>query len=105
MIPLACNLNAIPASERAAHEALIGQIFAAVLEKHELPEGYAFRLPAESDIIRQVAAFVANERLCCPFFRFEMVLEPDAEVFWLRLTGPQDGIKAFIEMEFEAAFS
>lgn len=104
MIALACNLNAIPASERPHHEALAGQIFGAVLDRHELPNGYAFRLPVESDMIRQVAAFVANERLCCPFFRFEFVIEPDGEAFWLRISGDHEDIRAFIEAEFEAAF-
>jgi hypothetical protein len=99
VIPLACNLNAIPASERAGHEVLAGQLFASVLERYELPDGYAFRLPSESEVLKQAAAFIANERLCCPFFRFELVIEPGGEPFWLRLTGGE-GVKQFIAAEF-----
>lgn len=98
-MPLACNLNAIPASERAGHGALAGRLFSAVLETQELAEGYAFRLPAESTVLKQAAEFIANERLCCPFFRFELVVEPGGGPFWLRLTGAE-GVKAFVAAEF-----
>jgi hypothetical protein len=98
VIPLACDLNAISADERTGHEVTSGQILAAVTEVHELPDGYAFRLPADSALLKQIAAFIANERLCCPFFRFELVVEPGGEPFWLKLTG-QEGVKEFVAAE------
>lgn len=97
-IPIACDLNAIAADKRADHEATAGQVLAAVTEVHELPDGYAFCLPADSALLMQIAAFIANERLCCPFFRFEVVVEPGGEIFWLRLTG-QEGVKEFVAAE------
>ncbi len=98
-IPLACDLNAIPAGERAAHTANTQALFAAVTETQELADGYAFRLPAGTAVLQQAAAFIANERLCCRFFRFELEVEPGGGPVWLRLRG-QEGVKAFIAAEF-----
>ncbi len=36
-----------------------------------------------------VAAFVAFERRCCPFFRFALVLDPDDGPLTMTITGPQ----------------
>ena len=36
-----------------------------------------------------VAAFVALERRCCPFFRFALVLDPDDGPLPMTITGPQ----------------
>jgi hypothetical protein len=95
---LACNMNAIKPEDRAPHIALATAVFAAVESVQSLPNGYAFRLPAESPMLLKVAEFVANERLCCPFFRFSLELEPGGP-FWLHLTGDSDLVKAFIQAE------
>ncbi|MDQ3748973.1 MAG: MerR family DNA-binding protein [Acidobacteriota bacterium] len=44
-----------------------------------------------------VAEFITYERLCCPFFNFEMAVE--GENLSLRLKG-KEGVKEFIKMEF-----
>lgn len=97
-IPLACDLNAIPTSERAAHEITTQQLFAAVIEIEELADGYSFHLPAQPTVIHQVAAFIANERLCCPFFRFALMIEPGADTLRFNLSGQED-VKALIAAE------
>ncbi len=61
----------------------------------ELGDGYAFRFKAESQLILEAAEFIIYERLCCPFFAFELAVEQDSNRLWLRLRG-QDGIKKFI---------
>ncbi|MAS36773.1 MAG: hypothetical protein CL610_22400 [Anaerolineaceae bacterium] len=88
---LVCDLTAIPTEARAAHAAASDALFGAVLEKQELEHGYAFRLPADSTVLAQAATFIANERLCCPFFRFQLDVQPGG-MCWLTLTGP-DGVK------------
>jgi hypothetical protein len=91
---LACDLQAIPSSERDAHEARARRLFnESVLERRELPDGYAFRFAA--DIYPALVAFVANERLCCPFFRFALELSPAQGPIWLHITGP-DGAKTLL---------
>ena len=97
-IALACDLAAIPAEEREAHELLAKQLFfASVPDRQELPDGYAFRFRADQYPL--LAAFIANERLCCPFFQFTLEVTPAQGPLWLRLTGG-DGVKEFIRAEF-----
>jgi hypothetical protein len=96
-IPLACVPGAIPAAERPAHFALIAELFGgAVQERAELPDGYAFRFAA--DAFARVARFVANERKCCPFLRFEIAVSGGDGPVWLRLNGPE-GTHAFLDAE------
>ena len=100
-IPLACDLAAIPAEEREAHELLVKQLFyQPVPKRQELPDGYAFQFRADQYPL--VAAFIANERLCCPFFRFTLEVAPAQGSLWLRLTG-DEGVKEFIQAEFPKA--
>ncbi len=96
-IPIVCDMNAIPAGQRAAHEALARRLLTeAVQETRELPDGYALRFaPAE---FASLAEFIASERLCCPFFTFAVELSPGQGPLWLRLTGPE-GVKDFIQAE------
>ncbi len=91
----ACNMYAIPHERRAEHEATTQRVFAAIQEVRELPMGYALRLPNESDALPNAAAFISNERLCCPFFHFELDIEPEQGPIWLRITGLSD-VKPFL---------
>ena len=92
---LACNVQAIPAELRPIHQANTELIFTSVQEVQELPTGYALRLPNETDILQTVIAFISYERLCCPFFRFALEIEPEQGPVWLRLTGNVD-VKPFL---------
>lgn len=96
--PFACDMSAIEASQRGQHVATTGGLFRAVEEIRELPNGYAFRLPDESDVLTRAAKFIALERLCCPFFGFTLEAEPEVGSLWLSLTG-RDGVKPFIMAE------
>jgi hypothetical protein len=97
-IPLACDLAAIPAEEREAHELLARRLFFdTVPERQEFPDGYTFRFRADQYPL--LAAFIANERLCCSFFHFTLEVTPAQGPLWLRLEGG-DGVKEFILAEF-----
>jgi hypothetical protein len=99
--PLACDLTAIPAERRAGHQALAARLFGeAAEERRELPDGYAWRFPAER--YPDVAAFVADERRCCPFLAFALTLAPDGGPLWLHLTGGGP-IKLFLQAELGIA--
>jgi hypothetical protein len=45
-------------------------------------------------------AFIAVEKECCPFFTFELALEPNDGPVWLRLRGSAE-IKAFVMAELD----
>ncbi|HEX8351887.1 MAG TPA: hypothetical protein VF611_03115 [Pyrinomonadaceae bacterium] len=96
--PIACDMSAIAPGERAQHIDTGEHLFRAVLEIQELPDGYAFRLPADTVTLLKAAEFVSLERLCCPFMGFTLVVEPEGGPAWLRLTG-REGVKAFIREE------
>jgi hypothetical protein len=95
--PLACDMTAIPPERRAAHQALAERLFgAAAVERRDLPDGYAWRFAG--DLYPDVAAFIADERRCCPFFTFTLIVARDGGPLWLHLTGDGE-IKPFIEAE------
>jgi hypothetical protein len=96
--PFACNMSALEPEARSRHLSVIRQLFGAVMEVRELSDGYAFVLPNETDAILLAGEFVANERLCCPFFGFTLHLEPEGGSFSFRLTG-RKGVKPFIHAE------
>jgi len=90
--PLACDLTAIDATQRSAHRELAEHLVShGAQEICELPDGYAFRFTA--DEYASVTTFVANERLCCPFFTFVVEVQADHGPLWLRITG-REGVKA-----------
>ncbi|HMA37866.1 MAG TPA: hypothetical protein VKY74_25675 [Chloroflexia bacterium] len=91
--PLACDLSAIPAAERATHAARAAHLLATAQATQELPDGYAFRYPAAA--YPQVVAFIANERRCCPFFTFVLAVPAGAAPLELRITGAA-GVKVFL---------
>lgn len=102
--PFACNMSAIAPSERQEHLAAIEEVFGAVQEVRELPDGFAFRLPGEDAWLAKAANFMTKERLCCPFFGFALQLEPEGGAPWLSLTG-REGVKPFIMAEIGHALN
>ena len=71
-----CDMSAMTPIERQQHIATTREVFGAVQEIRELPNGYSFRLADEEGIFMQAAAFLSKERLCCPFFGFGIEIEP-----------------------------
>jgi hypothetical protein len=96
--PIACDFTALSAEQRAHRHALAQRMHAATQEICELPDGYAFRFPADPALCLTVAEFMILERLCCPFFTFALKLEHEGGPMWLRLTG-RDGVKQFLQAE------
>jgi hypothetical protein len=97
-LPIACDMRAIEPGLRAGHIATAGRVFRAAEEIRQLADGYAFRLPGESDTLLKASEFISLERLCCHFLGFELTVEPEGGPVWLRLTG-REGVKAFIREE------
>jgi hypothetical protein len=80
---------------------VVKDIYRAVEEVQELPDGYAFRLPAHGEVLMLAAEEINFERLCCPFLRFELEVEPNGGPFWMRFTGG-DGATEFLRMGLES---
>src|SRR5262245_54094694 len=98
---IACDPHAVPAEQRERWMTVGTQLYAAVQEVQELPDGYGFRLPTEPEMLL-VAEDLNMERLCCPFLRFTLDIEPNGGPFWLHFTGGE-GVKEFLRMSFESS--
>lgn len=96
--PIACDMTAIAPEQRPQHMATIKRLFSLVEKMRELPDGYSFKLPNDSEVVLMAAEFISLERLCCPFFDFAIDIEREGGPFWLSLTGRQ-GVKPFIMAE------
>lgn len=95
-----CNINALDDIQRTRYKEIIVKLNKERHSVKDLSDGYGFRFKAESQLIQDVAEFIVYERLCCPFFDFELAVEQDSNRLWLRLRG-QEGIKEFIRYEFK----
>jgi hypothetical protein len=102
-VPLACNLAGLTAEQRERQRELLGQLRADVKEVRELDNGYAFGHTPDRAVLLAIAEFVANERLCCPFFEFGITVERDGGPVWLRITGEGEAKRVLeSEMDFGA---
>lgn len=100
---IACDPNAVaPDQQEYWVKEIVPKLYRAVQEIQELPDGYAFRLPSDPEMLLLVAEDLNMERLCCPFVRYTLEIEPNKGPFWLRFTGGE-GVKEFVRMAFEAA--
>ena len=93
-MPIACCLTRAELCEREA--TLLAQFSSAVIGTEELRDGYAFRVPGDSNRLGLVAELIVAERQCCPFLTFEMVAQPNLGPIIVRMTGPA-GTKEFLK--------
>lgn len=92
-IPIACHLSEQEFGQR--RQTLVEEIFGNCQSINEVPEGYEFHFPAQTDWLNTLTEFIEFERNCCPFLTFELIVLPKAEGIVLRLgRGPE--IKVFI---------
>ena len=92
VVALACLLKG---KDLAARGEIVRPLMTSYQQLQELEDGYAFQFPGEPEWIQRVVAFVAEERVCCPFFTFELQYEPNLGPIWLRLRGSAE-IKAIL---------
>lgn len=94
--PIACDPSAIDEAAHEEHREVSEALFEHITDLQELPDGYAFRLPTETEVVQTAGAFVSRERLCCPFFHFTLDVSSNDGPVWLEVRG-RDGVKQYIE--------
>ncbi len=94
--PIACDFTAIEKEEREIHKQNSEEVFESVVDWQEVADGYTFQLPTQTDIIEKAGAFIARERLCCPFFTFNLEVTPNRGPVWLTMTGNEE-VKSYIK--------
>lgn len=95
----ACDLKAISASARPRYNELVGRIRAAIRDRSEISNGYAFKVDGKVVTLPDAAEWIAMERLCCPFLTLQLSATGNEQEWTLTLTGPK-GVKPLIVEEF-----
>jgi hypothetical protein len=53
-----------------------------------IADGYRLEFEATDELLHAIASFIAAERHCCRFLRFQITVEPDDGPIRLDITGP-----------------
>jgi hypothetical protein len=85
-LPIACSLD--PSELEARQRGLLPGLAVRALEREALPDGFRWRFSPSPDLLELIACVVDAERQCCPFFRFELTVEPGGGPVRLAVTGP-----------------
>lgn len=93
-----CKLTSPELQKRK--QTVIASLKKQMLERKELPNGYAFKFTGADDILDMLTEFIKTERACCNFFIFTVSVSGDKSEAWLSLTGAE-GTKEFITAELE----
>jgi hypothetical protein len=100
----ACDRLALTPEARKRHFDELSPALRDVAKRsRELPDGFEFEFPSDAATFRLLSEWVANERLCCPFFDIDLRFEREGGSSWLRLTG-REGVKQFIKADFSSWF-
>jgi hypothetical protein len=97
-VPLACNMNAFDADQRVRYGELKRTLFPRAARITFLENGLEIAHKADARTILELAEFATLERLCCPFFTFNLEIAPNQAGSKLTLTGP-DGTATFLRHE------
>src|SRR5262245_31655120 len=91
--PIACTLSEPELRER---EKTVLKAFGAQVRRVEArPDGYTIEVAATAEGLAAAMALIQVERLCCPFLRFDLVVEAGAGPVRLALIG-SPGVKEFL---------
>lgn len=94
-----CNLEAISAADRPRYKQLVKQLRAAMQNRAEIADGYAFKLDGNTITLPEAAEWISMERLCCPFLTLQLSASGTQTDWVLNLTGPE-GVKPLLDAEF-----
>ncbi len=93
-----CNLAALTPADRARDHELVPMLADALLERKELPDGYAYRF--EHRALKALGEWVPIVAKCCQPLSYDVSLEPQpGGALWVKITG-RDGAKEFVATEF-----
>ncbi len=93
---LTCKLSTKELQDRKM--TVLASLKKQMLERKELPNGYAFKFGGSDKVLNELTDFIKSERECCDFFTFNLSISGDKSEIWLELTGVE-GAKDFITKE------
>jgi hypothetical protein len=102
--PFACDRLALTPAQRHRHFDVLGPFLRTkVLGVRAAPDGYTFRFPNDWATYAALTDWMNGERLCCPFFDFDLSVTREHGEIWMKLSGRQ-GTKDFIRSDFALWF-
>jgi hypothetical protein len=99
---IACDLTVFSSEKRISHEEQSLSLIKNSRKIIELKDGYSFYHDYSDETFTSIARWITGERKCCPFFTFELALEPAEKGYEiaLRLRGSEE-IKQFLKSGFQ----
>lgn len=91
---LSCTL--LPAELQDRLDFLKKEVFSKVEKKEVLNDGMIFYFPDSQENTKMVMDFIAFERQCCPFFKFDLSILPFEKGIALKISGSR-AVKEFLE--------
>ena|ERR1700722_14094298 len=84
------DMTVFDPNEREAHVELLKRLLSRALTREVRGNKRALKLPYERELFVDAAVWIADESRCCPFFGFNLRVEPAADVFWLEIDAPAE---------------
>jgi hypothetical protein len=85
-LPIACTLTESELRER--RRTVLDFIRRSAVEVGRIPGGYFCRFAPSSEVLTELGRLVDQERQCCPFLAFKIVVEAGHKPICLEITGP-----------------
>jgi hypothetical protein len=95
-ISVACKLTTAELQERK--RTVIAELKKLVVSRTETSDGVLYSFRDSDDTLDLLTNFIKTERLCCPFFIFNLIVGQEEGLISLQLSGPH-GTKDFITTE------
>ncbi len=89
-VPVACDMAAVEAIDRPAHEQAGAALMSACVGFEEESDAVRFRYPARPELLATVGRWMGLERQCCAFLDFSLSAPAGASEFELRIGGSAD---------------
>lgn len=99
---LYCDMKALTPAERAVHREATAKLLGAVLARRPHGDGYTFEIDGARFELSRASAWMALERKCCPFLRFQLDVPAGEGRFTMRIRGPK-GTREFLDEELRGA--
>ena len=96
-IPFVCRLTGREMQARRKNH--LDKTAELLVDSTEIANGFIYKFPLKSAILRDLAEIIDLERQCCPFLNFKLVVESGTDFVSLELTGA-DGAKEIIKSLF-----
>ena len=95
---LVCSL--LPKEKQERQKQIKEVLVPFLIKKETIPNGIIFYFKDEENLSNQLMEFIALEKTCCPFFKFDLSILPFQQGIALQVSG-MPGVKEFIGNLFD----